>query len=94
MRNANPTALLSSLGLRVSKVFNLKRGVMTGFADVAYKYESKDRLNVNTRFAAVDAPGPTVVIEDFDKDFGTAAIGATWIFPNGNQYVREVRYAV
>lgn len=78
-------SLLSSLGLRVSKVFNLQRGVMTGFADVAFKYESKDRLNVNTAFAAVDAPGPTVVIEDADKDFGTLGIGATWIFLNGNQ---------
>lgn len=78
-------SLLSTLGLRVSKVFNMERGVLTSFADVAYKYESKDKVDVNTRFAAAESPGPIVVIEDADKDFATLGIGATWIFRSGNQ---------
>lgn len=77
--------LLSSLGLRVAKVFNFENGVMTAFADVAYKHESKDSVSVDTRFAAVDAAGPTVRLEDPDRNFGSAGFGGSWVFPSGNQ---------
>lgn len=87
-------SLLSSLGARVSKVFNLKNGVMTTFADVAYKHESKDALNINTQFAAVNAPGPTVVIDDPDTTFGSAGFGASWVFPSGNQLFLRVNTLV
>jgi len=78
-------ALLSTLGARVSKVFNLENGVMTTFADLSYNHESKDDVNVNTQFAAVGSPGPTVLVDDPDKNFGSIGVGGTWVFPSGNQ---------
>jgi uncharacterized protein YhjY with autotransporter beta-barrel domain len=78
-------SLLSTLGLRVSRVFNFQNGVMTAFGDFAYKHESKDALDVNTRFAAVNAPGPAVRVADPDKDFGSVGAGVSWVFRDGNQ---------
>lgn len=78
-------SLLSSLGMRVSKAFNFRNGVMSTFADVSYKHESKDALDVNTRFAAVNTQGPGVRVEDPDTDFGAVGAGASWVFPSGNQ---------
>lgn len=78
-------SLLSSLGMRVSKAFNFGNSIMTTFADVSYKHESKDPVDVKTRFAAVDTRGPGVRIEDPDKDFGAVGAGASWVFRDGNQ---------
>lgn len=78
-------ALLSTLGVRVSRVFNFQNGVMTAFGDFAYKHESKDAANIDTQFAAVNTPGPTVRIADPDKNFGSVGAGVSWVFRDGNQ---------
>lgn len=78
-------ALLSTLGVRVSRVFNFQNGVMTAFGDVSYKHESKDAASINTQFAAINAPGPTVRIADPDKNFGSVGAGVSWVFRDGNQ---------
>jgi len=82
----NFQSLLSSLGVRVTKVVNLSNGVLTPFADVAWQHESKnDSFEIKTRFVQVDAEGPTALVSEPDRDFGRAAVGASWVFPSGNQ---------
>lgn len=82
----NFESMLSSLGLRVSKVINLENGVLTPFADIAFEHESRyDAFEIKTRFTEADAEGPSAFISDPDRDFGRAAVGAAWVFPSGNQ---------
>lgn len=82
----NFQSLLTSLGVRVSKVVNLSNGVLTPFADVALQHESKyDSFEIKTRFVQVDSAGPSGLVANPDRDFGRAAIGASWVFPSGNQ---------
>jgi len=87
-------SLLTSVGLRVSKPVSLRSGVLTPFADLSYEHEFEyDPFAIDTRFVAAPVDGPGVFVAAPDRDFGTLAAGASWVFPSGNQlFVRADTY--
>lgn len=82
------TSQLFSAGVRVSKPFNLERGVLVPFADFAYEYENDiDGYTLQTNLV-VDPTifGPEVEISDPDRTFARLNLGTSFVFRNGSQF--------
>jgi outer membrane autotransporter protein len=76
-----------SAGTRVSRPVNLAGSVMVPFIDLAYEHETgKDSFAIETFFVnSRGVPGPLVEINDPDRHFMRADIGASWVFVGGMQ---------
>lgn len=82
-----------SANLHVSRPFSTTRGVFSPQFDLAWHRETRNAgLELIGRF--VDAPESEVFRirgEDFDRSYGSAALGLVWVGPHGRQAYVNIR---
>ncbi len=76
-----------SVGLRASRAFNLERGVLLPFMNLSWQHESGlDGYSVQPSLTGTTILGPTVEINDPDRDTGRVEIGFSFVMASGNQF--------
>jgi len=74
------------LGLRASRAISFESGVLSPYLDASFRHESgNDGYLLEPRLFEAGAFGPTVEIEDPDRNFGRVDVGASWVFLSGQQ---------
>jgi len=76
-----------SAGLRISKPVNLEHGVMLPFANLTWQHEAGlGGYSIQPSLSGTDILGPTVEINDPDRNVGRLDLGFSWVFASGNQF--------
>jgi outer membrane autotransporter protein len=76
-----------SLGLRASRAINLERGVLLPFINLSWQHEAGlDGYSLQPTLTGTTIFGPTVEINDPDRDTGRIDLGLSFVLASGNQF--------
>ncbi|AKS41781.1 autotransporter outer membrane beta-barrel domain-containing protein [Wenzhouxiangella marina] len=76
-----------SAGLRAQRAFSLERSIVLPFINVHWQYEAGlDGYSVQPSLTGTDILGPTVEVNDPDRDTGRIDVGLSWVLQSGNQF--------
>jgi len=76
-----------SLGLRASRAINLERGVLLPFVNLSWQHEAGlDGYSFLPTLTGTTILGPTVEINDPDRDTGRIDLGLSFVLASGNQF--------
>ncbi|MEN1728940.1 MAG: autotransporter outer membrane beta-barrel domain-containing protein, partial [Pseudomonadota bacterium] len=76
-----------SVGVRASRAINLERGVLLPFVNLSWQHEAGlDGYSVQPSLTGTTILGPTVEVNDPDRDTGRAEVGFSFVMASGNQF--------
>ncbi|PKL96544.1 MAG: hypothetical protein CVV18_01355, partial [Gammaproteobacteria bacterium HGW-Gammaproteobacteria-8] len=69
-----------------NRAISFERGVLSPYIDASYRHESgNDGYMLRPRVVGAGAFGPTVEINDPDRNFARVDLGLSWVFLSGQQ---------